>query len=99
MELSEHEKNIEWRKELPPMYFDSVETFEALPEYSAAMPTGTTLGKTWRVNMSFQSGFSRKLPAPDFWIVRRYEDAGSEMRGVAYRPVIRVKCRQEIVTV
>lgn len=111
MELSEHEKNIEWVRALPPMYFHSIEALRALPEYSASMPTGATPGKRWRVNMSFRSGFGRPAPVvsvPDLWVVRQYQMAKPEMRAgkmvemlkaVPYRPVIRVKAPQEIVTV
>lgn len=43
------------------------ETFSRLPEYSASLPTGTTLGKKWRRRCSdgwYQGHFTENLPVP-----------------------------------
>ncbi|EUB97232.1 hypothetical protein PMI07_000808 [Rhizobium sp. CF080] len=53
---------------LPPLHLTKAE-FEALPEYSATLPTGTTGGKRWRRQ---DGAYDRRCEKPT-WIVGEFE--------------------------
>lgn len=48
----------------------------ALPEYSCSLPTGTTVGKRWRRDVTFGRPNRRKGEAE--WLVGEYYDVGSK---------------------
>lgn len=78
----------------PPLRLTKAE-FEALPEYSASFPTGTTPGKRWkRLDGSHDQAFIDRGGKPEWW-VGEFDPAddgkGPDIRINWYRPVIRVK--------
>lgn len=59
--------------------------FDSLDEYSCSLPTGTTVGKVWKLNRNAFNG------GPEDWLICEYVDIGSETEiGIEYRrPVIK----------
>ncbi|MBN9033050.1 MAG: hypothetical protein BGO05_05190 [Rhizobiales bacterium 63-7] len=90
----------DWIDGLPVVRMTPCE-FEALPEYSASYPTGTTPGKRWRrEDGAFDPGFIRKGGRPR-WVIGEYDPncppGAKRIRINWYRPVLRVKAGRMIV--
>ena len=60
----------------------SREDLRKLPEYSCSLPTGTTIGKRWRCDLTFNKKHHRVIPfdTPAEWKIGEYYDIGSETR-------------------
>jgi len=87
------EKHSAWIRSLPPLPMFRDE-FDALPEYSATMPTGTTPGKRWRRHdgahdVDFIAGGGKPV-----WLVGEYDPfddgKGQNIRINWYVPVPRI---------
>lgn len=100
---TDDEARADWL-ELPPFHL-TMEQFKRLPEYSATVPTGVTLGKTWKRHNGAHDPAFRLAGGRPRWIICRYEDAPAQViRGkltqmcktATYRPVIKVKMGREV---
>lgn len=59
---------------------------EALPEYSCSLPTGTTIGKRWKLDVHFRPGPPNAFPA---WLLGEYTahpDPG--LVGITWRRIV-----------
>jgi hypothetical protein len=54
MLLIEDLTTAELRRDSLPLLDITQDALDALPEYSASIPTGVTLGKTWKCNLHFR---------------------------------------------
>lgn len=65
--------------------------FNALPEYSASLPTGTTPGKRWkRLDGAFDRDFVRRGGKPR-WMIGEYDPTYAGGKTITinwYRPVV-----------
>lgn len=77
---------IEWIDELPTERIKA-RVFFALPEYSATIPTGVTIGKRWRCLVGAHDPYFRGKPR---WVIREFVAVENpKMAGIAqYRPII-----------
>lgn len=81
---------ITWVDDLPVMRIKARDFFK-LPEYSATIPTGVTIGKRWRCLLGSHDFDFRKRGGKPRWIIREYvkDEKDSTMAVVKqYRPVI-----------
>lgn len=49
--------------------------FDELPEYSCSIPTGTTIGKKWKMSNHYMSGYVHGK-TEEMWWLREYVDIG-----------------------
>lgn len=77
------------RKRPPlPIICMSMHQFEALPEYSCTLPTGTVPGKMWRRHDGAHDLRSKKKPV---WMVMQYGEVSADGKSIAllyFRPVL-----------
>ena len=71
----------------------SRDEFNALPEYSCSLPSGTIVGKRWRANRHsgtlYGWGPARRCPAHPNWWMGEYYDIGSETRiGIRWTRIV-----------
>jgi len=60
--------------------------FDALPEYSCSLPTGTTIGKTWRCNLVAYSMDGYQSPV---WKMGEYvPHADTDKVGIRWRTIV-----------
>lgn len=97
---SENCDRAAWIAELPkwPITFAAC---EALPEYSATVPTGTTPGRLWRrEDGAHDREFVRRGGKP-VWLICQYDPAcPPDAKTIAihrYRPLIRVPAGRRVV--
>lgn len=69
----------------------SVKEFQNLGEYSASLPTGTTIGKRWKCD---DSKWKRPGPEPMWWMGEYIDHADPEKVGIKWRKIVH-KCRDE----
>ncbi len=68
--------------------------FKALPEYSASVPTGVVLGKTWRRLNGAHDPYFLSIGGQPRWLIGRYEvsEKGDKFcQIIYYRPIISIK--------
>lgn len=87
-------ETVRWPYTLPTISM-TVREFEALPEYSSTLPTGTTPGKRWRREDGvYDRAFIARGGKP-VWVVGEYDPncpADAKTIKVSwYRPFFRVK--------
>lgn len=78
----------------------SAREFEALPEYSCSVPTGTTPGKRWkRLDGVYDRSFMARGGKPR-WMVGEYDPAcPSDAKTIQifwYRPIIQIRAATEL---
>lgn len=87
-------ETMRWPYTLPTIRM-TVREFEALPEYSASLPTGTTPGKRWRREYgAYDRAFIARGGKP-MWVVGEYDrNCPTDAKTIKvfwYRPIFRVK--------
>lgn len=85
-----------YHSDLPKLYL-TLQEAQALPEYSASLPTGTTIGKRWRRHDGvFDQDFLLRGGTP-VWMIGEYIEINTPGRvGIKwYRLCIKVKAESK----
>lgn len=86
----EQEHKASWHDKQQPELVITQAALMALPEYSASLPSGKTIGKRWRININFFRQ-RRTYGIPDEWRIGEYTrlsvDYPGEIDITYYRPV------------
>lgn len=64
--------------------------FDSLPEYSCSIPTGTTIGKKWKMNrfafVKFEDGIKRE----EWHLCEYVEHADPKLVGISYKSIVAI---------